>query len=210
MKTIVCYGDSNTWGYAPATSTRYDIHTRWPGVLRDILGSGWWVIEEGLNGRTTVHDDPLEPGRCGKDYLPPCLLTHKPFDILIIMLGTNDLKRRFDLPPSDIALGAQALAEIALASDTGIDGAPPAVILVCPPPLAPLTGTRFEEMFEGGDEKSFKLPAHYRAAAEELGCHFIDAGKVTTTSPGEGIHWEADEHRKLGAHVAAYIRDHFG
>ncbi len=210
MKTIVCFGDSNTWGYSPETSSRYDIHTRWPGVLRDSLGSGWWVIEEGLNGRTTVHDDRLEPGRCGKDYLLPCLITHKPLDILIIMLGTNDLKKRFDLPPSDIALGAQALAEIARASDTGIDGAPPEVILICPPPLAPLEGTRFEEMFAGGYEKSFKLAAHYRAVAEEIGCRLIDAGEIVASSPGEGIHWQASEHRKLGEYVANYIRQHFG
>lgn len=210
MKTIVCYGDSNTWGYAPSTSSRYDIHTRWPGVLRDSLGSGWWVIEEGLSGRTTVHDDALEPGRCGKDYLMPCLLTHKPFDILLIMLGTNDLKRRFDLPPSDVALGAQLLAEMALASDAGIDNAPPEIVLISPPPLAPLAGTRFEEMFAGGYEKSLKLAPYYRAAAEELGCHFLDAGTVVSTSPGEGIHWEAEEHGKLGTHVAAYVREHFG
>lgn len=214
MKTIVCYGDSNTWGYVPNTQgERYDLHTRWPGVLRDTLGDGWWVIEEGLSGRTTVHDDPLEPGRCGKDYLMPCLLSQRPLDILIILLGTNDLKRRFDLPPSDIALGAQLLAEMALASPTGSSGGPPAVILICPPPLAPLEPLAdlwISEMFEGGYEKSLRLASHYRRAAAVIGCDFINSGDVIASDPAEGIHWQPDAHRTLGHHVADYIRRHFG
>jgi len=99
MKTIMCYGDSNTWGCIPLTGQqpprRYGPAQRWPGVLRRELGDGHWIVEEGLNGRTTVWDDPLEPFRSGKELLAPCLMTHEPIDLVIVMLGTNDLKRRF-------------------------------------------------------------------------------------------------------------------
>jgi lysophospholipase L1-like esterase len=210
MKTVLCYGDSNTWGYDAATSTRLDIHTRWAGVLRDQLGEGWWVIEEGLSGRTTVHDDAIEPGRNGMTYLSPCLLTHKPLDLVILMLGTNDLKRRFDLPAGDIGLGARLLCETILKSDAGIGGKPPALLLMCPPPTAPLAKTRFSEMFAGAEEKSQRLAGHYRLHAQEMGIHFINAGAVIKSSTVDAIHFEADAHRALGAHVAAYVREHFG
>ena len=112
MKTILCYGDSNTWGYDPANQTRYPRDVRWPGVLRNGLGDGYIVIEEGLNGRTTVWDDPIELDKNGATYLRPCIQTHKPLDFVIIMLGTNDLKTRFSLPAYDIASGAGVLVDI--------------------------------------------------------------------------------------------------
>ena len=97
MKTILCYGDSNTWGYNPATTERSSRDERWTGILRRELDDGYLVIEEGLNGRTTVWDDPIEGYKNGKEYLIPCLETHKPLDLVIIMLGTNDLKVRFSV-----------------------------------------------------------------------------------------------------------------
>lgn len=97
MKTIVCYGDSNTWGYDPVTMDRLPITQRWTGVLAQELGAGYRVIEEGLNGRTTVWDDPIEGYKNGKEYLIPCLETHRPIDLITILLGTNDLKMRFSV-----------------------------------------------------------------------------------------------------------------
>jgi lysophospholipase L1-like esterase len=99
MSVIVAYGDSNTWGYDPATGTRIPPGLRWTGVMQSELGSSFKVIEEGLNGRTTVIDDPIEPYRSGIAYLPPCLLSHAPLDLIIISLGCNDLKHRFSLSP---------------------------------------------------------------------------------------------------------------
>jgi lysophospholipase L1-like esterase len=104
VKTILCYGDSNTWGCIPLTGPqpprRYGPARRWPGVLRRELGDGYWIVEEGLNGRTTVWDDPLEPFRSGKELLVPCLMTHEPIDLVIVMLGTNDLRSRYLLNPA--------------------------------------------------------------------------------------------------------------
>ena len=147
MKTVLCYGDSNTWGYNPTTGDRFGRDERWAGVLRRTLGEGYLVIEEGLNGRTTVWDDPLEDGRKGKVYLPPCLETHKPLDLVIIMLGTNDLKQRFSAPASDIAAGAGVLVGMVQKSETGPNGRPPRARLLAPPPLAARPG--FAGLFAG-------------------------------------------------------------
>ncbi|MCB0190588.1 MAG: SGNH/GDSL hydrolase family protein [Anaerolineae bacterium] len=204
-KTILCYGDSNTWGYDPATEDRFDRHTRWAGVMRDVLGDDYWVIEEGLNGRTTVWDDPIEGYKNGHSYLIPCLETHKPIDLVIIMLGTNDLKVRFFLPPSDIAKGAGVLVNTVQKSDTGRNEQAPPVLLLAPPVVVKLT--EFEEMFEGAEAKSEKFSQHFREIAQEYGCHFLDTAQVIRSSPLDGIHFEATEHRKLGKAVAAKVRE---
>jgi lysophospholipase L1-like esterase len=106
MKTIVCYGDSNTWGQDGLTKTRYPMDVRWTGVLRNELGADYWVIEEGLCGRTTVWDDPIEgEWKNGLRYLMPCLESQAPIDLVVLMLGTNDLKNRYAVSAFDIANG---------------------------------------------------------------------------------------------------------
>ena len=138
MRTVLCYGDSNTWGYDPATRERFPPHVRWTGVLATRLGAEYRVVEEGLNGRTTRWDDPIELGRNGLITLRPCIDSHRPLDLIIIMLGTNDLKRRFGLSASDIAQSTAALAGMAwrVAQGTGggrgggvLRGAPPGMNL---------------------------------------------------------------------------------
>ncbi|MCB0213933.1 MAG: SGNH/GDSL hydrolase family protein [Anaerolineae bacterium] len=204
-KTILCYGDSNTWGYDPATQSRFDRHTRWSGVMRDVLGDDYWVIEEGLNGRTTVWDDPIEGYKNGHAYLIPCLETHKPIDLVIIMLGTNDLKVRFFLPPGDVAKGAGVLVNTVQKSDTGPNEQAPPVLLLAPPVVVKLT--EFEEMFEGAEAKSEKFGQYYGQIAQEYGCYFFDTAQVIQSSPLDGIHFEATEHRKLGEAVAAKVKE---
>ena len=205
MKTILCYGDSNTWGYNPATMERFPRDERWTGVLRNELGDGYLIIEEGLNGRTTVWDDPIEGYKNGKEYLIPCLETHKPLDLVIIMLGTNDLKVRFSVSAFDIANGAGVLVDIAQKSETGHNNGSPRVLLMAPPQVSKLTD--FAEMFEGAEPKSGKFSRHYRRVAEEYGCEFLDTSEVIISSELDGIHFEAGEHRKLGKAVAAAVRD---
>lgn len=203
MKRILCYGDSNTWGYDPATQDRFDTDTRWTRVLAKALGAGYEIIEEGLCGRTTVWDDPIEGYKNGRSYLTPCLETHRPLDLVILMLGTNDLKMRFSLSAFDIAEGAKVLVGVIQGSTCGRDGKAPPVLLLAPPPLAPLTG--FDEMFEGGESKSLKFGRHYARMAQEMGCHFLDTASVIVSSPIDGIHFEASEHRKLGLALAEKI-----
>lgn len=208
MKTIVCYGDSNTWGYAPGSAERYPPDVRWTGVLSDELGDGYHVIEEGLSGRTTVWDDPIEGYKNGKEYLIPCLESHKPLDLVIIMLGTNDLKMRFSVPAYDIANAAGVLVDVAQKSGTGPNEGPPQVLLMAPPPVAKLT--EFAEMFEGAVAKSKKFAEHYRRVAEEQGCEFFDTSQVIVSNDIDGIHFEASEHQKLGKAVAELVRKILG
>ncbi len=205
MKTVLCYGDSNTWGADPVSRGRFPLDVRWTGVLQAALGGGYRVIEEGLNGRTTVWDDPIEGYKNGKTYLIPCLETHRPLDLLILMLGTNDLKKKFSLTAYDVAQGAGVLVREAQISAAGIDSAAPRVLLLCPPPFAPMAGTRYEEMMEGAEEKSFRLAPHYRRIADEYGCDFLDAGQVIVSSRVDGFHLDASEHQKLGLKLAELV-----
>ncbi|MGH2534218.1 MAG: SGNH/GDSL hydrolase family protein [Thermomicrobiales bacterium] len=209
MKTVVCFGDSNTWGYDPATHLRFGPDTRWPGVLQRELGPDYRVIEEGLNGRTTNVDDPLQPHRNGLDYLPPCLESHHPFDLVTIMLGANDLKERFHRSASDIAESAAYLANLARLTPFGPDGGPPKVLLIAPPPVATLTA--FADMFAGAQPKSRDFAYHYRACASWYpGVTFLDAAGVIVSSDLDGIHFESSEHEKLGKAVAQIVRELLG
>ena len=204
MRTILCYGDSNTWGADPETGERFAEDVRWPGILRSRLGEGYRVVEEGLNGRTTVREDPIEGAhKDGRAYLTPCLETHAPLDLVVLMLGTNDLKERFGASASDIAQGAASLADIIRRSGCGPGGGAPEVLLVSPPPVGELTD--YVEMFEGAGEKSVKFAGYYEQFAEQQGCHFLDASGVISSSDVDGIHLEAAEHRKLGEAVAESI-----
>lgn len=203
MYTILCFGDSNTFGSDPAGGERYDMHTRWPGVLRDTLGDGYWIIEEGCGGRTTLWDDPIEGYKNGRNYLIPCLHSHRPLDLVVIMLGTNDLKMRFSVPAADIANSAGVLVDIVQKSEAGPSGGPPAALLIAPPPVVTLTG--FGQMFAGAEEKSRRFAVEYQRVAEEKGCAFLDAGSVIRSSDLDGIHFEAGEHRKLGLAVAERV-----
>jgi len=208
MKRILCYGDSNTWGYNPVTQDRFDKHERWTGPLSQALGSNYDVIEEGLNGRTTVWDDPIEGYKNGREYLIPCLETHKPLDLVIIFLGVNDLKKRFSLSAYDIAEGARVLVQIVQKSNAGIMNGAPKVLLMAPPPVGKLSA--FAEIFEGAGAKSQKLAEHYSRVAVESGCHFPDTSTVIVSSDLDGIHFEQSEHAKLGQAVAIKVREIVG
>ncbi len=204
MPVIIAFGDSNTWGSDPATGGRFPREQRWPTVMQRELGSEYEVIAEGLRGRTTVHDDPIEPYRSGGDALPPCLMSHAPVDLVILALGCNDLKKRFSVSAFDIAEGAARLIFLARAYGEGPDGRAPGILLVAPPPIARLTG--YAEMFEGGAEKSRLLGERFREIARQEGIAFLDAGAVIRCSDLDGIHYEADQHALLGRAAAEAAR----
>jgi len=210
MNTVLCYGDSNTYGRDPVTKKRLERDARWPGILQEILGNEYYVIEEGLNGRTTVWDDPIRPGylkRNGALYLLPCLESHCPVDLLIIMLGTNDLKAMFSVTAYDIAESMGRLIEIALGSKCGVDDNPPKMVVMSPPPLGKLS--EYAETFTGGVEKSKKLAPYYQKVAQKYGCLFFDAGSVIQSSKLDGLHFDREDHKKLGKAVAGLVLDIF-
>jgi lysophospholipase L1-like esterase len=204
MKVILCYGDSNTWGYNPVSQGRYSIHERWTGVLADLLGADYRVIEEGLNGRTTVWDDPIEEFRNGKDYLMPCLLSHKPIDLVVVMLGTNDMKKRFSASAQDIASSIGVLVEVIQQSGSGFENRAPKILLIAPPVIGRLSG--YAEMFEDAVEKSKKFGEYYRQIAVLYGCEYLDASQVIRSGDLDGVHLEVDQHLKLGQAVSARVK----
>lgn len=205
LPVVVCYGDSNTWGADPLDGPRFGRDSRWPGVLATLLEGRARVIEEGLNGRTTLRDDPYSPGRNGLTYLIPCLDTHAPLDVLVIMLGTNDLKTTFGLAASDIAAGAATLVDVALLSGSGPDGGAPKILLVAPPALAPASVTMEVWGFDGAHERNAALPRLYRAAAARAGVAFLDASAIVTADAADGIHLSRDGQRTLGRAVAEAV-----
>ena len=208
MKTILCFGDSNTHGTMPlrhlGDERRLGPSERWPGAMAALLGEGYRVIEEGHPGRTTVFADPIEGAhKSGLAVLPALLETHRPIDIVVTMLGTNDLKARFGLPAGDIAAGMARLVETILQSAAGPSGAAPAVIVVAPPPIR-ATGC-LVEMFAGGFEKAPLLAEKYRATIAAAGVSHLDGGSVATMSDQEGIHMDAEGHLALGAAIASAV-----
>ena len=173
------------------------------------LGSRFSVIEEGQSGRTTVWDDPVEGDKNGLRYLPACLESHMPLDLVILMLGTNDLKARFSLTTLDIALGVERLVQVILNSGCGVDGHPPAILLAAPPPINPLDDEG-SEMFCGGSQKSTSLAQRYKAVAKKWGCGFLDVGTVIAVDATDGIHYSEASHRTLGHAMAEHVLQAIG
>jgi lysophospholipase L1-like esterase len=202
--SVLCFGDSNTWGFVPGSGARYDLNTRWPGVLQQRLGPEYRVIEEGFNGRTTVWDDPAVPGRNGQQYLAPCLGSQRPLDLVVLFLGINDLKAQFRATAEDIARGASTLIRIIGQSEAGVGGGSPRTLVMSPPRVGKLT--QYAAQFEGCQEKSARLGSCMGAVARETGCEFIDTAELVVTSDADGIHLEEDAHRTLGEAVAQRVR----
>jgi len=204
MKSILCYGDSNTHGTLPGNHAgRYLYPERWTGLLQQMLGSEYLVIEEGCPGRTTVWDDPIEQHKNGLSYLPACLESHKPLDWVFLMLGTNDLKYRFSLTTFDIAEGVGCLVKTIQKSETGIEGSAPKILILAPPPI--LEVAHFVDMLKGGREKSLEFAAQYKRVADELGCAFLDTSTVISVSKTDGIHYEAEDQHKLAKALANFF-----
>ncbi len=205
MHTVLCYGDSNTWGYHPVSGERLAMNERWPGVLRFELGNAYHVIEEGLNGRTTTLDDPLGlVDRNGRTYLEPCLRSHAPVDLCILMLGTNDLKPHFGFTATDAAAGIGVLIEIILRSGAGPRMRPPTILVLAPPPTVAVAGESPE--WSRALASSREFGRQYRAIADTYHCHFMDAGELVSASPVDGVHLDPPAHRKLGQAVAEEVR----
>ncbi|MBC5647938.1 GDSL-type esterase/lipase family protein [Christensenella tenuis] len=210
MKTVVCYGDSNTWGHHPVTAKRFPPGVRWPGVMQALLGSGYKVEEEAVCGRTSVFDEPIQPYRNGIEYFDCCMLTNMPLDLLIIMLGTNDLKKHLNNNPFSIRTGLGLLIERARNPEYWRDETK-RILLISPIELgenierSPLCGFFDRKSREIG----LQLGKELCALAGETGCFFMDAAKVAHPSEYDSIHLDENGHRKLGEAVAQKVREIF-
>lgn len=203
MKTVLVYGDSNSHGTVPLTAlgefNRYPPGQPWPDVMAAELGDGVRVINESLPGRTTVHDDVVEGGmRNGLTVLPAALHSHRPLDLMVLMLGTNDLKTRFSVTPFEIAQSVQRL--IVASRAEGILGR---IVVVCPPPVREL-GV-LAPVFAGAEARQPGLSGQYERVANAQGCGFVDAGEHVAVSDTDGVHWEADAHRAFGEAMARVV-----
>lgn len=203
-QSILCYGDSNTWGYVPLSAARLERAERWPTLLQSNLGHGYHVIAEGLNGRTTAWDEPFRPGRNGREAFLPILESHAPLALVIIMLGTNDLKHHLNVSAHESARGLSTLIKIAQKSETGINAKPPEVLVLAPPLFGELSELMAHH-FDGGNEQSRHLSRHYRQVCADLGCSFFDTNAVVEVG-ADGIHLDAAGHRLLAEALAAEVR----
>ncbi|MBV9576008.1 MAG: SGNH/GDSL hydrolase family protein [Gammaproteobacteria bacterium] len=218
QRTILCYGDSNTWGYVPQHFTgrnfilsRYSRDKRWPGILQKILGKNYQVIEEGLNGRTTNLDYHIPPDRNGKNYLAPCLYTHAPIDIVVLALGANDFKAYFNRKAEDIKNGLAELINIIQSSNYGADMQNAPKILIIPPAIPLPIAEQFQDengiaVFNGAIDKAKKLIELYSKLAEEKNCYFLDVSNYISPSEIDGIHLDENNHEKLANLVTDKIK----
>ena len=175
MKTVLCYGDSNTYGLMPDLVSRYPREKRWTGILQKELAPEYYIIEEGLGGRTTVWDDPVEEYKNGKKYLLPCLDSHKPLDLVVIMLGTNDLKSRFSVTPFDIGTSMENLIKTVMKSDAGINFKPPKILLVTPVPIHSVGRPMdLDQMIPDMENRSKALEYYYSRIAENYHLDYLN------------------------------------
>lgn len=204
MNTILCFGDSNTWGYDAASGGRFPYEVRWPGQLQCSLADEARVIEEGLNGRTTVFDEPFRDGRNGSKFLAILMESHAPLDILIIALGANDLKPVYSASGYDSALGIQRLINIAKQSPAWADTSKPEVLLVLPTRFGNLNPNTAER-FAGGTEKFSLFLSEYARVAQEAGIHILDSNDYIMTCSDDGVHLDGENHGKLAAAISEKV-----
>ncbi len=199
-KRILCYGDSNTRGRVPWSmgTQRYSSKERWPGILQDLLGSEYEVIEEGLGGRTTMFDDPRPafPERNGLQTLPILLETHLPLNLLILMLGTTDTKPMMNLNSEEIGEGMRKLIQTTKGYKV-LQGTVSPEILVIVPPIVKDDTEFASQLFAGGTKKGNELIEIYRKVAEEEGVQYFDPSKDIQVDQTEWVHIDAQQHQIL-------------
>lgn len=204
-KRILCFGDSNTYGVMPGSIGRYPANVRWTGVLQRLLGDDYEIIEEGLPGRTTNIDDPF-PGyedKNGAEYLFPCIGSHRPFDMIILMLGTNDFKKVYGRSASDVAGAIKGLIKI-IKKYANTDDKKVRIILMSPAHILHFVKD-VKPHFAGSPEKSVQLADEIEKVAHEEGCEFLDISKFAKTGEVDGLHLTEESHKNIGEKLAKII-----
>jgi len=209
-KRILCYGDSNTWGWVPMGMglKRFKTEDRWTGILQKKLGENYEIIEEGLGGRTTMFDDPRPefPERNGLKSLPAILESHLPLDLVILMLGTTDAKEMLSVNQEDITEGMRRLV-IAIKEFKVLEGSQSPEILVIVPPIVEEEAELASKLFKGGKEKTASLVRSYAKLAEDEGVNYLDPTKEIQVDMTEGIHIDAKNHIRLAELILDKIKN---
>ena len=199
MKRILCFGDSNTWGFvaeSPNRGKRHPSSIRWTGHLQSLSQDRYQIIEEGLNSRTTALEDPDKAGKNGLTYFEPCLESHLPLDGVVIMLGTNDLKKKYRSPATDIRDRMRLLIQKAKSLARTEDGHPSQIWIVGLPILleSPIyEDYRYPEL----NAKQMELHSLYEPLAKDEGVHFLSLQNRIDSSHEDGIHWSGENHQKF-------------
>lgn len=211
MINILCYGDSNTFGSIPMANKRYSIDERWTGILQNILGSDYRIIEEGLGGRTTVFDDPFEPGRNGIAYIGIALETHKPLDLVILSLGTNDVKAHFSATSNLIAKGMKRLIFKIRNNEDPMGYEKPEILLLAPPSVGNKVDivNDFSGFTQNSVQISKELAYKYKLLAEQEKVHFFDLGSIVKPSEKDQIHLDKESHKIIAENLAREIKNIF-
>ena len=207
MQQILVYGDSLTWGIIPNTRNRLPFANRWPVIMEQELtrtGHEIRVIEDCLNGRRTVWDDPFKPGRNGLTGIEQRIEVNSPLALVVLMLGTNDFQSVHDVNAWQSAQGIAAIVRAIRRAPVEPDMTVPPILIVAPPPSQIATGAMGPK-FEGAPRRSAGLADAYRQTAAELGCAFFDAGGLVIASPSDGVHLDAEEHARLGRELALQV-----
>lgn len=210
MVNILCFGDSNTWGTIPcsalkvSTQKRYNSNERWTALLQKSLKEKHQIIEEGQPNRTVVHNAPFNGDKSGIRYLKQCLEQYSP-QLIIIMLGTNDCKKRFNLCAAEISQGMSTLVKQTLSFSQAQYQSKIAtkILLISPPSIHEVA--HYSKMYAGGAEKSKQLARYYQQCAEELKCTFVDADTIISSSKGDGVHWQGDQHQLFASALLPII-----
>src|SRR5882672_590737 len=207
MQQILVYSDSLSWGIVPNTRKRLGFSERWPGVMEDHLiraGRAVRVIEDCLNGRRTVWDDPFKPGRNGFIGLEQRIEINSPLPLLILMLGSNDFQSVHQNASWQSSQGVAALVRAIRRAPIEPGMPVPRVLVVAPPPIRTPAG-EMAQKFAGGPEKGAGVGEAYQRVAAELDCAFFDAGRVIHASEVDGVHLDADQHEVLGRELAPVV-----
>lgn len=210
MKQILCFGDSNTFGYDTIHDGRFPWGVRWTSLLQEGLGNECHIIEEGMGGRTTVWEDPVENLQSGKSYLCSCLESHWPLDLVIIMLGTNDLKTRYGLSAYDIASGVETLVQMTKQYLANKQEKLPEILIISPIEVDAEIEHRPYGIVMGGvyaAERSRQFPKYYRIIAERNQCHFLAASEVTAPCKEDCMHLDAKGHQKLAIAIIEKVNE---
>lgn len=208
---VLCFGDSNTWGFDPASGDRFPKNIRWVGRLASLLGDDFDVISEGLNGRTAAGPEPVMRLNSAYDDLTVALRSHKPIDHVVLMLGTNDFKRRFARSENDIATGLGQLIDLVLKSDEVVGKPSTRLTLVAPlsirldGALDPTQAENRTAEFKDAVGVSERLPKVLADLAKDRGCAFLNPNETLKSSERDAIHWEAETHEEFADLLAGRI-----
>ena len=203
MIRILCYGDSNTWGYIPGSNhQRYDENTRWTRLLSKKLGKDYEIIEEGLSGRTLISNDPRpgKEGRSGYQYLIPCLATHEPIDLVILMLGTNELKSTYNTSLEEIKdIVENNFVKVILNTKSKITNKSPKLLLIAPPLINEDADSNTKQLYLNGTAISKQFNNIYKTIADNNKCYFLSNDGL---APGiDGIHLDKENHKLLAEKI---------